>query len=115
MMMNGETDLCLKVAEGGSITGDPSLLVDTLGPNSTLGAARQTDATWAAAFDKALYSSDESARAEGYAEMQEWARETNRIIPICERANMFVYNGDKIASFNLACADEPNVRFVTFK
>ena len=115
MMMNGETDLCLKQTEGGSVTGDPSLLVDTLGPNSTLGAARQTDATWSAAFDKALYSSDETARAEGYAEMQEWARETNRIIPVCERANMFVYNGDKIASFNLACADEPNVRFVTFK
>ncbi len=114
MMMNGETDLCLKVAEGGSVTGDPSLLVDTLGPNSTLGAARITDQTWADAFEEALYSSDESARADGYAKMQEWARESNRIIPICERANMFVYNGDKIASFKLACADEPNVRFVKF-
>lgn len=114
MMMNGETDLCLKQAEGGAFTGDPSQLVDTLGPNSTLGAARQTDETWSAAFEKALYSSDESARAEGYATMQQWARETNRIMPICERANMFVYNGDKLASFNLTCADEPNVRYAVF-
>ncbi len=114
MMMNGETDLCLKQTEGGAFTGDPSQLVDTLGPNSTLGAARMTDETWATAFEQALYSSDDSARAEGYATMQKWARETNRIIPICERANMFVYNKDKLASFNLTCADEPNVRFAKF-
>jgi peptide/nickel transport system substrate-binding protein len=114
MMMAGETDLCLKQAEGGAFTGDPCQLVDTLGPNSTLGAARITDTTWAEAFDKALYSSDDADRADGYATMQEWARETNRIIPICERANMTVYNKDKLASFVLACADEPCAQYAKF-
>ncbi len=114
MMMNGETDLCLKQTEGGAFTNDPSQLVDTLGPNSTLAAARITDETWTEAFNQALYSADETERAEGYATMQEWARETNWIIPICERANMLVYNTEKLASFQLVCADEPNVRFAVF-
>ena len=53
-------------------------------------------------------------RADGYSKLQKWAAEEYRILPICERANMTVYNTDKLASFVLACADEPCAQYAKF-
>ena len=114
MMMQGDTELCLKQASGGATAGDPAQLLDTLGPDSTLAAARIEDPTWVEAFNKGLYSSDAALRAEGYAACQQWARETSWVIPICERAAMTVYNTEKLAAFPIAGADTPDVMNAVF-
>ncbi len=114
MFREGKTDILTKQAEGGAYINEPALLLDTLSPVSTLPPAGMTDPEWEAAFNKALYNTDSALRAEGYAELQEWAAEQYRILPICERANMTVYNTDKLASFQLACADEPCAQFAVF-
>ena len=33
---------------------------------------------------------------------------------MCERANMLIYNTDKLASFVLNCADEPCPQYAVF-
>ncbi len=114
MMMQGDTDLCLKQSTGGATAGDPAQLLDTLGPDSTLAAARIEDPTWVEAFNLGLYSGDADTRAEGYAACQQWARETSWVIPICERAAMTVYNTNKLSAFPLTGADCPVVMDAVF-
>ena len=114
MLRDMESDFICKQAEGGAYIDEPGLLLDTLSPVSTLPPAGMQDPVWAAAFDEALYNTDSDKRAEGYAKLQEWAANEYRIIPMCERANMFIYNTDKLASFVLNCADEPCPQYAVF-
>ena len=114
MFRDGKTDILTKQAEGGAYINEPALLLDTLGPTSTLPPAGMVAPEWAEAFEEALYSTDTNMRADGYSKLQKWAAEEYRILPICERANMTVYNTDKLASFVLACADEPCAQYAKF-
>ncbi len=109
-----ESDFICKQAEGGAYIDEAALLLETLSPTSTLPPAGMTDPVWVAAFDKAHYNTDSALRAEGFEEMQEWAVGQYRILPVCTRANMTVYNTDKLASFVMPCADEPLAKFAVF-
>ena len=114
MLRDMESDFICKQAEGGAYIDEPGLLLDTLSPVSTLPPAGMQDPAWAAAFDEALYNTDSDKRAEGYAKLQEWAANEYRVVPMCERANMLIYNTDKLASFVLNCADEPCPQYAVF-
>ncbi len=114
MLQAMESDFICKQAEGGAYIDEAGLLVETISPTSTLPPAGMQDPVWAEAYEKAHYNIDDNLRAEGFAEMQEWAVGTYRILPICTRANMTVYNTEKLASFQFPCADEPLARYAIF-
>ncbi len=114
MLQAMESDFICKQAEGGAYINEPGLLLDTLSPVSTLPPAGMQDPVWTENFNKALYSTADEDRAAGYAGLQEWAASQYRCVPICERANMTVYNTDKLASFVMACADEPCAQYAVF-
>ncbi len=114
MLRDMQSDFICKQAEGGAYIDEALLVVETLGPASTLPPAGMTADVWAEAFEKANYSTDSAARAEGYNAMQEWAIGQYRILPVCTRANMTIYNTDKLASFDFPCADEPLARYAVF-
>jgi ABC-type transport system substrate-binding protein len=115
MLRDMESDFICKQAEGGAFINEPCLLLDTLSPESTLPPAGMTDETWSQYFYESIYSTSDEDRAEGYAGLQKWAAEEYRCLPVCERANMTVYNTDKLESFVLACADEPCAMYAKFK
>jgi peptide/nickel transport system substrate-binding protein len=115
MLRDMESDFICKQAEGGAFINEPCLLLDTLSPESTLPPAGMTDETWSQYFYESIYTTSDEDRAEGYAGLQKWAAEEYRCLPVCERANMTVYNTDKLESFVLACADEPCAMYAKFK
>ena len=109
MLMNGEVDMMLKDSPGGAYLNDPCMLYDNFSEHSMFKAAALSDIEWVEAFNQALYSVDTEQRAEGYAKCQAFLHDNFRVIPVCERMNMVVWNTDVIADFNLAVADEPVV------
>ncbi len=115
MFKNMESDFMCKQSDGGAYINEPGLLVDTLGPNSALIPCGMEDETWVAAFTQAQYTRGDESRAAGFAAMQEWAISEYRMVPVCERANMTVYNTDKLASFEMLCADEPVAIYAVFQ
>ncbi len=114
MLQAMESDFISKQAEGGAYINEPGLLVDTLSPVSTLPPAGMQDPIWADAFEQAHYTTTDESRAEGFATMQEWAIGSYRVLPICTRANMTVYNTEKLASFVMSAADEPTAVCAVF-
>ena len=113
-MRDGEVDLMLKETPGGAYLNDPCMLYDNYSPTSFLGAARQTTDEWIQYFEQALYSMSDEERAEGYAACQDYLHDNYRIMPLCERTNMLVWNTEVIENFGLAVADEPVTYFVEF-
>jgi peptide/nickel transport system substrate-binding protein len=114
MMRDMESDFIIKEATGGAFSGEPGQLLDTLSPDSTLPPARITADEWVEAFNEATYNTDETKRAEGFAALQKYAYESVRVIPLCERANMTVYNGDKLSSFVFLVNDAPIASYAHF-
>lgn len=115
MFRNLETDFMCKQSDGGAYINEPGLLVDTMGPNSKLLPCGMEDEAWVEAFTQAQYTIGDASRAAGFKAMQEWAAEQYRFLPLCERANMTVYNTEKLESFNLKCADEPVASSAVFR
>lgn len=115
MLREMKSDFITKQAEGGAFIADPVLVLDTMSPESTLPPAGMQDEVWADAFHRAIYTTSEEERAAAYAELQAWAAEEYRVYPLCARANMLVYNGDKLESFHLNCADEPIAQYAKFR
>ncbi len=114
MWQNSETDFLCKETAGGGYLNDPAQVLNTLSPTSTLTPAKMENETWVEQFNAALYNTDPDTRRTAYEALQDYAVETYRCIPVCERVNMTVWNSEKIAAFPMAIADAPNARYIQF-
>jgi ABC-type transport system substrate-binding protein len=114
MMREGASDFIIKESPGGAFSAEPGQLLDTLSPDSTLPPAALTDPEWVEYFNMGAYSSDDATREAGYVGMQRYAYESVRVIALCERSSMTVYNKEKLSSFNTPTNDSPTVQYARF-
>ncbi len=116
MLRDCQSDFMCKQAEGGAYINEPALLINTaFGPVSSQPLASMDNEEWLGYYDMAYNHNDDESRAAGYAGMQGWAIREYRIVPLCERTTIMVYNKEKLASFTLSCADEPCPQFAVFQ
>lgn len=116
MLRDCQSDFMCKEAMGGAYINEPALLINTsFGPVSAQPLTSMDDEEWLGYYDLAYNHNDDETRAAGYAGMQEWAIREYRIVPLCERATIMVYNTEKLASFVLSCPDEPCPQFAVFQ
>jgi peptide/nickel transport system substrate-binding protein len=114
MWKNNESDILIGETIDGAYFSDPVNIFANYSPTSTTASMAITDDEWVAAYDMATNHIDSETRAEGYSLMQHYVVEQHRLVNVCERVRMLVWNTNKIKDFPLGNPSNPTCLDVVF-
>ena len=115
--VTGITQCSFKNCMEGAPSLDPDQIYDTIGYRSTNIAATVStdpDDEFNTHLYKALGEIDPEARAEDYAFVQQYLKDTAIQIPLVEASYGYCYRDSVFADFEVVSPSTPNFRFVTF-
>ena len=112
--MNGESDILIGETIDGAYFSDPVNVFANYSPTSRNACMALTDPVWVDAYNMATNNVDAAKRAEGYSIMQNFVVDTHRLINVCERVRMLVWNSDVISEFPLGNPSNPTCLDVVF-
>jgi len=115
--VTGITQCSFKNCMEGAPSLDPQQIYDTIGYRSTnIAAVVSTDPEdeFNTHLYKALEELDPEARAEDYAFVQQYLKDTAIQIPLVEAGYGYCFNTEYIASLDVVSPSTPNLRFVEF-
>ncbi len=108
LMANG-TDISIFGTGGGTYLA--SMILDTIGQNSTNGGSRVTDEEFNSHIEAARVSLDEETRQEEYTAAQQWAYDNYRTLPIAyaQAASLYHSNIGNVTGLNARSIDLESV------
>lgn len=114
-LITGGGDICMQsTVSGGNAPKEVNTVVSPLASDGFAMMAIP-DPEFNDLLAQGLNTTDSARRAEIYKQIDQWLYDNYQVIPVCERAEAFCYNTEKLASMSVASIQRGGIANVTFK
>ncbi|MCD8322321.1 MAG: ABC transporter substrate-binding protein [Oscillospiraceae bacterium] len=110
-MQEGGTDMQTLTVSGGNTSLDPYEAYDNINAYGSMAACHILDDEYNAIYNRTLTTTDETERAEAYAELQQWLYDNYQAIPVCEPLYCYAYNTEVMTTDGLSSVTKAYVHF----